>query len=69
MKIGINMEIHINKRTNNAKIELSHEEEIRFLELVTLAKEFRKTRSIKTACDCTDEFHKLFVKESITNEN
>ncbi len=57
------MQIRINKKTNNAKIELSHEEEIRFLNIVSLAKEFQETKSIKTACDCTDEFHNLFVKE------
>lgn len=57
------MEIRVNKRNNNAKIELSHDEEIRFLNIVSLAKEFQQTKSIKTACDCTDEFHNLFVKE------
>lgn len=57
------MQIRINKRNNNAKIELSHEEEIRFLDIVSLAKEFQETKSIKSACDCTDEFYKLFVKE------
>lgn len=57
------MQIRINKKTNNVKIELSHEEEIRFLNIVSLAREFQTTKSITTACDCTDEFHKLFVKE------
>lgn len=57
------MQISINKRTNNAKIELSHEQEIRLLNIVLLANEFQQTKSIKTACDCTNEFYKLFVKE------
>lgn len=57
------MQIRINKKTNNVKIELSHEEEIRFLNIVSLSREFQTTKSIKTACDCTDEFYNLFVKE------
>ena len=57
------MQIRINKRNNNAKIELSKDEEIRFLGIIALSKEFKETRAIKTACDCTDEIYNLFVKE------
>lgn len=57
------MKITINKRRDVAIIELSKEEEIRFLNIVSLAREFEQTKAIKTACDCTDEFHKLFVKD------
>ena len=57
------MEIRINKRTNNAKIELTQHEELMLLNIVSLAKEFQETKAIKTACDCTDEIFNLFAKD------
>ena len=62
------MQIRINKKTNNAKIELSQDEEIRFLNIVSLSREYYKTKSIKAGCDCAEEVFKLFAKGN-TNEN
>lgn len=53
----------LDTKHNVVKIELSiGDEEIQFLELVSLARDFMETKAIKTACDCTEQFYKLFVK-------
>lgn len=54
----------LDTKHNIVKIELViGDEELQFLQIAELAKEFMRTKAIKTACDCTEQFYKLFVKE------
>lgn len=62
IKRKINMRKVLDTKHNIVKIELSCDEDKELNYVVSLAKYFVMTKSIKAACDCTEQFYKLFVK-------